>query len=76
MVITMSFIGKMVLQNIIGFNCYLNGKLHREDGPAIVSMKDGIIFNKEWWYKGILISLDDNLSIEDYRKIIKLLVLL
>ena len=30
---------------------YLNGNLHREDGPAIVDMADG---RKEWWINGNL----------------------
>ena len=44
---------------------YLNGELHREDGPAI-EMLDGI---KEWWLYGEEINCKDN---EEFLRIVKL----
>ena len=48
---------------------YLNGKLHREDGPA-VEYSGGY---KEWYYQDREIHCKDN---EEYCKIIKLIIFL
>ncbi len=31
-----------------------DGKLHKDDGPAIIQYKDGEIVNEEWWHHGKL----------------------
>ena len=48
---------------------YLNGELHREDGPAYESV-DG---HKVWYYKGKHIICKDN---QEFLRMIKLLVFL
>ena len=47
----------------------INGKLHREDGPAI-EFANG---NKEWYYKGDWIDCKDN---QEFLRMIKLLAFL
>jgi hypothetical protein len=47
----------------------LNGKLHREDGPA-VEYADGV---KYWFYHGKYIDCKDN---QEFLRIIKLIVFL
>ena len=45
---------------------YLNGKLHREDGPAI-EWRDG---DKEWWIKGMPKEEEEyNIEMEKRRKL-------
>lgn len=29
---------------------YVDGVLHREDGPAIIRLPSGVIERREWWY--------------------------
>jgi hypothetical protein len=48
---------------------YLNGELHREDGPAI-KWSDGY---KEWYYHGKRIDCKDN---QEFLRIIKLMIFL
>ncbi len=51
-----------------GRSCfYLNGKRHREDGPAISCLNNPHL--NQWWYNGYQISVN---NIKDFNRIVKL----
>jgi len=53
------------------FEWYLNGRLHRSNGPAIGYTTYGDI--NEWWYHGKEIYCKD---LKEFNKLIKLIVLM
>ncbi len=38
---------------------YVNGALHRENGPALIRYIDGKSFDKQWWLEGVRMPKDE-----------------